>query len=88
MYLKSVSGFVFTDGYRNFVILLAEARRSAGVTQTELARRLSKPQSFVSKIENSERRVDIVEFCAIARALEVDPQLFFASLLRVLPPAN
>ncbi|MDB5701482.1 MAG: hypothetical protein JWL66_1681 [Sphingomonadales bacterium] len=58
------------------------------MTQTELARRLSKPQSFVSKIENSERRVDIIEFCAIARALEIDPQLFFTSLLRVLPPAN
>ena len=43
------------------------------MTQEELARRLKRPQSFVSKYENGERRLDIVEFLHVARAIGVDP---------------
>jgi transcriptional regulator with XRE-family HTH domain len=48
------------------------------VTQHELARRIKKPQSFVSKYERFERRLDVPEFVHIARALGLDP----AKLLR------
>lgn len=41
--------------------------------QQELAARLNKPQSFVSKYERRERRIDVIEFVTICRALEVDP---------------
>ncbi len=53
--------------------LMVSARKKAGLTQHQLARRLGKPQSFVAKYEGGERRIDVVEFIAIARAIGADP---------------
>jgi transcriptional regulator with XRE-family HTH domain len=50
---------------------LVKARNRAGITQQELAQRLGKPQSFVSKYERRERRIDVPEFIAIAQAMGV-----------------
>jgi transcriptional regulator with XRE-family HTH domain len=47
--------------YRRFLKRLIQARREAGLTQTEVARALRRPQSFVSKCESGERRVDVIE---------------------------
>jgi transcriptional regulator with XRE-family HTH domain len=47
--------------------LLVKARKTAVLTQEQLARRLQRPQSFVAKYENGERRLDVVEFLRIAR---------------------
>ena len=55
------------------ITLLTAAREKAGLTQQQLADRLGKPQSFVAKYEGGERRIDVVEFLAIARALDFDP---------------
>lgn len=52
---------------------LSKARKNKGLTQNVLAERLDKPQSFVSKYENGERRLDVVEFLSICEALELDP---------------
>ena len=52
--------------------LLIAARETAGLTQQQLADRLDKPQSFVAKYEGGERRIDLIEFIAIARALQFD----------------
>jgi transcriptional regulator with XRE-family HTH domain len=54
-------------------MLLVARRKSLGVSQYELAKRLNKPQSFVAKIERYERRIDVIEFLKIAEALEIDP---------------
>lgn len=43
------------------------------MTQVELAARLRRHQSFVSKYERGERRLDVVEFCLVAEALGHDP---------------
>ncbi|MFG1476633.1 helix-turn-helix domain-containing protein [Xanthobacter agilis] len=51
--------------------LLVEARKAKGLTQAELAEALNKPQSFVAKYENGERRIDVVEFVDITAALGV-----------------
>ena len=64
---------VFTDAYRSLIDILIAARTEAGVTQAELSRRLGKPQPFISKIETGVRRIDVVEFCVIARAIGADP---------------
>ncbi len=52
---------------------LVEARRGAGLTQAALAERLSRPQSFVSKYERGERRLDVIEFMEVANALGIQP---------------
>jgi transcriptional regulator with XRE-family HTH domain len=49
------------------------AREARGITQLELARRLGKPQSYVSKAELGERRLDVVEFLHFIRAIEGEP---------------
>ncbi|UVO53056.1 helix-turn-helix domain-containing protein [Sphingomonas sp. SUN039] len=65
--------------------VLVSARKSAGVTQLELARRLGRPQPFVSYIERGERRIDVIEFYVIARALGCDPRALFERIASQLP---
>ncbi len=64
---------IYTDQYRRVIDELKRARKAAGVTQQRLAEALSQPQSFVSKVENGERRLDIVEFAHFCQAIAVDP---------------
>lgn len=64
---------IFTQRHQEFIAFIASARKEAGITQVELADRLGKPQSFVSKVERGERRLDVVEFCQVAEALDLDP---------------
>ncbi len=51
--------------------LLRELRQAAGLRQQELADAISEPQSFVSKVENGERRLDILELRVICQALRI-----------------
>ncbi len=60
--------------------VLVEARDKAGLTQRELAERLDRPQSFVSKYERGERRLDVVEFLEVVQAVGLDPSKVIASL--------
>jgi transcriptional regulator with XRE-family HTH domain len=76
-----MSRSIHSPSYANLRELLVVARRSAGLTQDEVARRLERPQSFVAKYEGGERRLDVVEFIALARALEQDPLVLFRSLV-------
>lgn len=62
---------VFSQKYRRFRFLLVQARKQAGLTQVELSKRLHRPQSYVSKYETGERRVDVVEFLDIAKAMGI-----------------
>ncbi len=61
---------------------LVEARVAAEVTQRELAVRLRRPQSFVWKIENDARGIDVIEFVKVARALKVDPLKLLSRLVK------
>ncbi len=66
----------YRETYRRFLARLREARRQAGLTQAEAARRLGKPQSFLSKCESGERRVDFIELLALAELYGVDVNFF------------
>ena len=68
--------YVASEAHQRFRKLLTEARKVAGLTQSELSSRLKRPQSFVSKYERGERRLDVVEFGEVARALRIDPIRF------------
>lgn len=61
-----------SPGHQALMAALKQARLDAGLTQTELAERLERPQSFVAKYENGERRVEVVEFVQIVRAIGCD----------------
>lgn len=55
-----------------FVQVLTEFRNKAGLLQADLAKRLNVPQSFVSKIETGQRRVDIIELREICMHLDTN----------------
>jgi len=63
--------------------LLVEARKTKGLTQAELAEALNKPQSFVAKYENGERRIDVIEFIDITSVLGIST----SDLLAKIEPA-
>ncbi len=62
---------VFTEGYAVFLRCLKDARKRSKMSQVELAGRLGQTQSWVSKVERGERRVDIVEVREFCRAIGV-----------------
>ena len=62
--------------------LLITARDKAGLTQQKLAKRVGKPQSFIAKYEGGERRLDVVEFVVIARAIGTDPVRILRAVAR------
>lgn len=62
--------------YRKFLGRLRRAREEAGLTQAEVAQRLGRPQSFMSKCETGERRVDVVELFIFAQLYSVDIDYF------------
>jgi transcriptional regulator with XRE-family HTH domain len=73
---------VHSEGLKAFCQVMADARSQAGLTQQKLADRLRKPQSFVAKYEGGERRIDVIEFVTIARAIGTDPIRLLKALLR------
>ncbi len=77
--------WVSSPNYRAAVRVLVEARESAGMTQRDLAAKLGKPPSFVAKIEVGERKIDLVEFIAIGRALGEPGAALFERVLAALP---
>ena len=71
----------FTPAYRRLRALLVEARQAAGLRQEDVAKRLRKPQSYVSKVEAGERRLDVVEFLDFVEAIEADAVALLQSLI-------
>lgn len=64
---------------------MIEARKAAGLTQRDVAKAIGKPPSFIAKIEQGERRLDLVEFIVIARALGVREVDLFKTICADLP---
>ncbi len=63
----------FDEAYRAVVDALIKARKARGLTQTEVAVAMHTDQSQVSKLERSERRIDIIDFIRYCRAIGIDP---------------
>ncbi len=69
---------VHSGRYRTFLVRLRQARKAAELTQAEVAARLGRPQSYVSKSESGERRVDVVELDEFAQVYR-RPLSYFVS---------
>jgi transcriptional regulator with XRE-family HTH domain len=76
---------MFSDAYGKMIDVIVAARRERKLTQAAVAFALGKPQSFIAKVENGERRLDIIEFCALAEAMNMEPGELFASVATNLP---
>lgn len=76
---------IFGGDHSHLVEVLVQARQKLGLTQAQLADRVQKDQTFISIIERGQRRVDVLEFVALARAMEADPARLFAEVLKRLP---
>lgn len=63
---------IFSHEYELLRQSMIAARKEAQLTQAALAKFLKKPQSFVAKYENGERRLDVIEFLVVTRVIGVD----------------
>ncbi len=79
-------GWVVSPDSRSAIEPIKAVREGLGISQRELARRLGKHPSFINKIEQLERRLDILEFLAIADAMEIDPAQLITTVRAELPP--
>jgi len=66
--------------YAIFLKVFRDARERAGLTQVQLARKFGETQTFVSKCERGERRIDVIELRTLCRAIGIDLKKFVATL--------
>ena len=71
-----MSHSLHSQKYQRVIKKLKEARVSAGLRQVEVAQKLDKPQSYISKIERGERRIDVAELNDLARIYKKDLSYF------------
>jgi len=71
-----------SPAYRDAIAIIIAARKRVGLTQQPVADRLGKPQSWLAKVEGCERRLDLAEFIALARAMDMEPAALFDEVLR------
>lgn len=73
---------IHSDNNKILLEWLTNKRMLLGTTQQQLSEALNKPQSFVSKYENGERRLDLIETIEICKALNADPHELINALLK------
>jgi transcriptional regulator with XRE-family HTH domain len=75
---------IYSRDYSSFLKQLRKARIDSSLTQADLAKRLGQTQSFISKVERGERRLDVVELRSICSALGVPFPSFAEQLEKTL----
>ena len=71
-----MSKSIYSKDYKNVIKKLKKARLNVGLKQEDVAMKLKKPQSYVSKIERGERRVDVTELKELAKIYKKDITYF------------
>jgi transcriptional regulator with XRE-family HTH domain len=71
--------------YKALIGLLVARREAAGMTQSDLAARLGKSQSFVVRLESGQRRITVVEFMTLAKILRFDAYKLISTLEKMAP---
>jgi transcriptional regulator with XRE-family HTH domain len=80
-----MSKSAFSNAHQFLVKGLTQAREAAGLHQADLAKKIGKNQSYISNIERGQRRVDVIEFIVIVRAMNGDPVRIFSEIARDMP---
>ncbi len=75
---------IFTQEYQLFLHHLRDSRQHVGLTQEQLAVRLNQTQSFISKCERGDRRIDVIELRAFCLALEIPLEKFISQLEEII----
>jgi len=84
--IETVKESIYEEPYQRFLARLRKARIAAAMTQAEVAHALGKPQSFISKIERGERRLDPLELKEIADLYQLDLGWFFQDTVEAKKP--
>lgn len=71
---------IHSDRHRKLRALLVAKRKAHGLTQIQVAERLGKPPSYVAKVELGERRLDVLEYLDLAKAIGFDPYALMANV--------
>lgn len=79
-YSRGMSKSLYTPEQKQLTALLRQVRQEAGLTQAGLASRLGRPQTFVSKYELGERRLDLLQLRQICRAVGLTLEEFVRRL--------
>lgn len=83
---KETTKTIHSDKHERLRELLLQARKRKGLTQVEVAKQLKVPQSWVTKVETGERRLDVVEFSKLVSVLGINVNRFFRDL--EAPPSS
>ena len=75
---------IHSSRYGIFLKVLRQAREDASITQVQLAHKLGETQTFVSKCERGERRIDVIELRSFCQALGLDLKEFVAILEKAI----
>lgn len=73
---------IYQEPYLRLVQALVQARKNAGLTQTQVAEKLAKPQSYIAKVEGADRKLDVMEFVELCEAIHQNP----IELIKLLKP--
>jgi len=73
---------IYQEPYLRLVQALVQARKNAGLTQTQVAEKLAKPQSYIAKVEGADRKLDVMEFVELCEAIHQNP----SELIKLLKP--
>jgi transcriptional regulator with XRE-family HTH domain len=83
-----LSKSLYTPEWESLCAILRQLRERKSVTQVDLSERLQQPQSFVSKIESGQRKLDLRQFVLYVRALDADPTKVFRDFVRAFDSAS
>ncbi|MCC6275207.1 MAG: helix-turn-helix transcriptional regulator [Leptospiraceae bacterium] len=79
---------IYTKEYKLFQKLLKRARKDSNLTQIEVCEKLEQPQSYISKIEAGDRRIDVIEFWRLSKIYKKPIEYFFNFEEEVLEKAK
>ena len=78
-----MSRTIHTARHDALTALLAKERKAAGLTQSVVAKKLGRYQSFIASVESGQRRIDVIEFLDLAKAIGFKPDEALLTILKV-----